>query len=277
MVAAFTDAAVLQRRFLEVAEDLRAGHAPRHESGVASAAFRPNFHSRKADEFFFTEEWTEAVLRYAMAGETLVREVMAAVAGAVGRPELASPEKLNQFRSLGEEVAKHANVSLAKEPAWLEFTRIYGIRNRLHAHGQEEAAMATAVEARAAWEGLRVLLASRFARTGVTIAGIQSVALIRRAEQWSQDDIHKVELMSEVAEAARRAGLDQLRNLMSSTSPRQPASLQKAIEVLSPPERKSADHAFEAELAAGSGAVKQLWESATDAASILTQAVGAPT
>ena len=130
MVAAFPDAAVLHRRFFEVADDLRAGQALRHEAGAANAAFRPNFYSRKADEFFFSEEWTEAVLRYAMAGETLVREVMAAVADAIGMPELVLTDKLNQFNSLGEAVAKRANISLAKEPAWVELTRIYGLRNR---------------------------------------------------------------------------------------------------------------------------------------------------
>lgn len=273
MIAAFAEAAIIHRRFMEVAHDLDAGHAPKHEAGVADAAFRPNFNSRKADEFFAAEEWTEAVMRYSMAGETLVREVMTAVAQAVGKPELASTDKLNQFRSLGESIARQVDVSLAKEPAWAEFTRTYGLRNTLYAHGQEEAALSAAVEARAAWEGLRAMLATLFAAIGVTVAGIQGDALKRRAEDWSREDISKVEAMTAVAEAARRRGLDRLHKLVSEHDPKQPASLGEAIQALSPAERELADGACEVAMAAGFETVKQLWDVATDTASILTVVV----
>lgn len=116
MVAAFAEGTILHGRFVEVVHDLREGEAPQHEVGVAGAAFRPNFHSRKADDFFSAEEWTEAAKRYCNAGETLIRVVMTAVANAIGKPDLASTEKHNQFRTLGEGVAKQAGVSLATEP-----------------------------------------------------------------------------------------------------------------------------------------------------------------
>ena len=93
----------------------------------------PNYNVRKAGQFFADGEWTEAVRRYANAGGTLVREVMVAVAQSVDRPELASTKKLNQFRSLGESVAKQVGVSLARDPAWIEFTRVYGLRNTRYA------------------------------------------------------------------------------------------------------------------------------------------------
>ena len=79
------------------------------------------------------------------------------------------------------------------------------MRNNLYGHGQEEASMMVAVEARAAWEGLRATLATLFATVGITIAGVQHDALMRRdAEDWSREDIAEVEAITEVAEAARQ-------------------------------------------------------------------------
>ena len=273
MVAAFAEGTILHGRFVEVVRDLREGEAPQHEVGVAGAAFRPNFHSRKADDFFSAEEWTEAAKRYCNAGETLIRVVMTAVANAIGKPDLASTEKHNQFRTLGERVAKQAGVSLATEPAWVEFTRVYGVRNNLYGHGQEEASMMVAAEARAAWEGLRATLATLFATVGITIAGVQHDALMRRAEDWSREDIAEVEAITEVAEAARQRGSERLRELVSAHNPEQPASLGAAIEALPPAERELADEACALTMAAGFETVMRLWNAATDTTSILTVAV----
>ena len=112
-------------------------------------------------------------------------------------------------------VAKQVGVSLAREPAWVEFTRVYGVRNNLYAHGQEEAPMMVAVEARAAWEGLRAMLPTLFATIGVTVAGIQSDALMRRVDEWSPDDRTEVETMTAAAEAARKRGGERLRKAVS--------------------------------------------------------------
>lgn len=273
IVAAFAEAAVLHRRFVEVVQDLREGQAAQHEAGVAGAAFRPNFNMRKADDFFSAEEWTEAARRYCNAGETLVREIMTAVANAIGEPDLASTDKYNQFRTLGERVAKQVGVSLAKEPAWVEFTRVYGVRNKVYGHGQEEASITVAIEARAAWEGLRAMLATLFATVGVTIAGIQADALMRRSEDWSREDITRVEAMIEVAEAARQRGSERLRELVSAHDPELPASLRAAIEALQPTERDLADEACAVAMAAGFETVKRLWNAATDIMSILTMLV----
>lgn len=270
MVAAFAPAATLQRRFLDLAQELREGQASPHAAGVAGPSFRPNFNSRKAEEFFRAEEWTEAAKRYCNAGETLVREVMTAVAAAIGKPDLAATGRHNQFRSLGEMVAKQVGVSLAREPAWVEFTRVYGVRNNLYAHGQEEASMRVAVEARAAWEGLRAMLATLFATIGVTVSGIQSEALMRRAEEWSPEDRTEVKTITAAAEAARKRGVERLREAVAAHDPRLPASLEAALEGLSPTERAVADEACELAMAAGFETVKRLWDAATDTTSILS-------
>ena len=70
----------LVRRHLEesraLAEDLREGRVDAASVAVASAAFRPSFHAARGADHLMAEQWTEATLRYVLAGGNVVRDVI---------------------------------------------------------------------------------------------------------------------------------------------------------------------------------------------------------
>ncbi|MCA1704447.1 MAG: hypothetical protein LC808_14790 [Actinobacteria bacterium] len=144
--------------WLSLITDLREGSVDARRAAITGAAFRPNFHAARAAEHLESEQWTEATLRYVLAGETLVRDVIMSALDERLDANLTPAELTTHWRKTAPKLSLLAGVDLGAQPAWEAFAAVYSDRNARFGHGHEEATVEDALRARAAWADLRTLM-----------------------------------------------------------------------------------------------------------------------
>ncbi len=260
--------------WLNLITDLREGSVDARRAAITGAAFRPNFHAARAAEHLESEQWTEATLRYVLAGETLVRDVIMSALHERLDANLSPPELTTHWRKTAPKLSLLAGVDLGAEPAWESFAAVYSDRNARFGHGQEEATVEDALRARAAWADLRTLMQTLFAHShGVSLATIQAEVLHERATQFSAEERAVSAEAVDRANAALGDGRSKLREAIEAHEPKQPLDLAVAYAALTTAEQELADAASRDAMAKGFGQVQAAWRRVTDFDSVLVEAI----
>lgn len=260
--------------WLNLIADLREGSVDARRVAITGAAFRPNFHAARAAEHLESEQWTEATLRYVLAAETLVRDVIMTALHERLDVSLTPAQLTTHWRKTAPALSSLADVDLKAEPAWEAFGAVYSDRNARFGHGHEEAALEDALRARAAWTDLRTLMQTLFAHShGVSLAAIQTEVLHERATQFSPEERAASTEAVDRANAAVGNGRSKLRKAIEAHEPKQPLDLAVAYAALTTAEQELADAAFLDAMAEGFGQVQAAWKRVTDFDSVLVEAV----
>ncbi|MDP8932054.1 MAG: hypothetical protein M3O70_26675 [Actinomycetota bacterium] len=242
--------------------EVHSGAVDQRSRRVPGSAFRPNFHAHQAQEHFKAERWTESFSRFVNAGEVLLGQVFLPALKAAGLSvEAGKPGWFTAF----ERWARKERLDLDSNQEFQEFKRIYGIRSRRIAHGQHEATLAEAMEAKRAYEGLRRVLQERFAsKYGLTLDALQHRSLHARSMLWEQADIERVLDLVEQAHQLIDGARSELLRLVDQHIPRYPLVIRQAMDDLTGPHRAQADRAFEAAMQDDFDLVRQIWIASTD-------------
>jgi hypothetical protein len=258
----------------KVVVEVRSGEVDQAARRVPGNAFRPTFHSRQASDHLEAERWTEAFARYCMAGEFLVRDViLPEVRDATGLSDPA-PAKAAWWRSAFLKIAAQLGLDVTERPEFKEFERIYGLRNTEILHGHREASMGEAVAAKRAFLGLQLLLAEMFAAEhGVSVEGLQDRALLMRTMLWTREEVERVQHFTEELGAVKRQAEMRFKTLVAGHRPAYPEGIARALAVLSPTERATADQVFAEALQEDFDLLGRIWRVATDGDALLADGV----
>lgn len=259
--------------WLTMIDDVRHGVLDAKTVAITSAAFRPNFHASKGEDHLLAGQWTEATVRFVLATETLLRDVITIALQESLQLNLSTKQLTTYWRQTVREVAALAGFDLAADAAWQEFAKVYDHRNKRFAHGHDEATVDDAFRARSAWSDMRDLMQTAFAQShGISLEAVQAKVLHRRAEEMSDDDRAAATAAIEQAVLARNQGAVRLRGLSNAHQPKQLLEVAMAYDALSRAGRKSADAAFADALALGFREVQETFSRLTDIDSVLVDA-----
>lgn len=243
-------------------KEVRSGAVDQHERRVPGSAFRPDFHARQAQAHFESERWTESFSRFVNAGEVLLGQVFLPALKAAGLPVQAG--KPGWFTAF-ERWARNEGLDLDSSQEFQEFKRIYGVRSTRIAHGQHEATLVEAMEAKRAYLGVRRLLQEKFAsKYGLSLDDLQRRSLHARSMLWEVTDIEHVFHLAEQARQLVDAAHSELRRLVDQHVPKYPLVIRQAMDALPGPDRGEADRAFEAAIQEDFDLVRELWTAAAD-------------
>lgn len=265
------------QEWLYLIEDLREGSLDARQASIASAAFRPNFHAARGADHLVAEQWTESTLRYVLAGETLVRDVIMSALHEKLDATLTTAQLITHWRKTAPELSRLARWDLEAEPAWQSFNALYADRNTRFGHGQEEANVEDALRARSVWADLRDLMQTLFAHShGISLALIQARVLHERAEQLAPHERAASAEAVDRANAAIRDGRKALLKAIKAHQPKQPQDLADAYAALSSADQELADSASSDAIAEDFAKVQAAWQRVTDFDSVLEEAVFGP-
>lgn len=254
--------------------EVRTGATDPRARMMPGAAFRPEFHARKAEEHFEAELWTESFDRYVRAGETLLGHMFAREVQRVEGVDLRAghPGWFTAFTRW----ARESGLELDSRPEFQELKRVYTIRSTKVDHGHREATIVEAIDARKAYEGLRLLLDEVFGtRYGVTLASLQDRALFTRTMLFEPADLERVieigakaQELVEDARAEARSVLDRLDMPVPL-----PPSLHGRLEGLSAQERQVANRAMADAMREDLELLKGIWRASVDSDRIFAEVV----
>lgn len=257
-------------------KDIKAGEEDPSRHSIPGAAFRPNYHAAQGSKNFERELWTESFLRYVMAGEVLIRDVVmpAAEEESDQAPEPSS-KRITHWRNEASDLAKRVGVPLDNRAEWLEFSRVYRLRNKEFAHGHKEATMQDAMEARRAFEGLLALFGEVFrASHGITVKALQDRALRLRSLVHGPHEIQwAITLRSKVEERIAKAKAD-FKALLQVHVPKNPAVIvERLAELGQSPDDSTFTSGFEEGLQESFDLLRSLWLVLSDADTIFEEVV----
>jgi len=259
------------RAWQQLVEEVATGQTEQRRRYVPGAAFRPEFHRRQADELFESERWTESFWRYVVAGEVLLGEVYVPELKVAGLDVKPGAEK---WFSAFLRWAREQQLQLELRPEFEEFQRVYGLRSKKFMHGKAEASMTDAVDARAAFQGLRALLQEVLGRSyGISLEAVQKRALVARSMLIEPSEVEAFERMNSEAQEVLVAARTQLRALLEQPAPGLPVEVATELERLTDRDRAVADESFASVMKETGDSLRDIWTRAQDLNTVLEEVI----